>query len=119
LQRLIQPGTKLVVVNFPHNPTGATLSAADWQAVIARCREVGAWLFSDEMYKFTGAAAPSGAWRLFCERHSCNTDESNAQTSLQIHEYIFTPLSKRRSCGVLAANALYDGLGLVLDQGPR
>jgi hypothetical protein len=54
LQRLIQPGTKLVVVNFPHNPTGATLSPEAYQALIARCREVGAWLFSDEMYKFTG-----------------------------------------------------------------
>jgi aspartate/methionine/tyrosine aminotransferase len=54
LQRLIQPGTKLVVVNFPHNPTGAMLSPGDYQALIARCREVGAWLFSDEMYKFTG-----------------------------------------------------------------
>eukprot|EP00882_Tetradesmus_deserticola_P021195 GHRQ01022944.1.p1 GENE.GHRQ01022944.1~~GHRQ01022944.1.p1 ORF type:complete len:239 (+),score=86.28 GHRQ01022944.1:220-936(+) len=51
--RLIQPGTKLVVVNFPHNPTGATLSPDDWHALIARCREVGAWLFSDEMYRFT------------------------------------------------------------------
>eukprot|EP00878_Enallax_costatus_P039623 GHUV01045483.1.p1 GENE.GHUV01045483.1~~GHUV01045483.1.p1 ORF type:complete len:278 (+),score=70.51 GHUV01045483.1:92-925(+) len=49
---LIQPGTKLVVVNFPHNPTGATLSARDWEALIKRCQEVDAWLFSDEMYKF-------------------------------------------------------------------
>lgn len=50
---LIQPGTKLVVVNFPHNPTGATLSIGNWAALIRHCREVGAWLFSDEMYKFT------------------------------------------------------------------
>ncbi|KAF6250599.1 aminotransferase, classes I and II [Scenedesmus sp. NREL 46B-D3] len=58
-KRLIQPGTKLVVVNFPHNPTGATLSPDDWQALIARCRQVGAWLFSDEMYRYT-ELPPSG-----------------------------------------------------------
>lgn len=54
LQALITPDTKLVVVNFPHNPTGATLSAADYTSLIDHCRSVGAWLFSDEMYRFTG-----------------------------------------------------------------
>lgn len=50
---LIQPGVKLVVVNFPHNPTGAMLQQADWQQLVAACAAAGAWLFSDEMYRFT------------------------------------------------------------------
>jgi len=59
LQPLIQPGVKLVVVNFPHNPTGAMLQQADWQQLVAACAAAGAWLFSDEMYRFTGVHAMS------------------------------------------------------------
>jgi aspartate/methionine/tyrosine aminotransferase len=42
---------RLLVVNFPHNPTGATLSAADWARVVALAAREGAYLFSDEMYR--------------------------------------------------------------------
>eukprot|EP00775_Hariotina_reticulata_P003038 gene3038-3319_t len=58
-------GTKLLVVNFPHNPTGATISQEGWQQLIQLCKQAGVWLFSDEMYKFTEAGSnkplPSGA----------------------------------------------------------
>lgn len=47
-QALIRPGVKLVVVNFPHNPTGATLSRSDFAALIELCRAAGCHLFSDE-----------------------------------------------------------------------
>jgi aspartate/methionine/tyrosine aminotransferase len=54
LQPLIQPGVQLVVANFPHNPTGTMLAQQDWQQLVAACEAAGAWLFSDEMYKFSG-----------------------------------------------------------------
>jgi aspartate/methionine/tyrosine aminotransferase len=54
LQPLIQPGVQMVVVNFPHNPTGTTIQQQDWQQLVAACKAAGAWLFSDEMYRFTG-----------------------------------------------------------------
>lgn len=76
LQSLIQPGTKLVVVNFPHNPTGATLEPDDWAALMRRCREVGAWLFSDEMYRFTGKVPPPGR---LAEQISLPEQESTPQ----------------------------------------
>ncbi|KIZ07359.1 aminotransferase, classes I and II [Monoraphidium neglectum] len=41
---------RLVVVNWPHNPTGATLSRADQGRVVEACRAAGSYLFSDEMY---------------------------------------------------------------------
>ena len=47
----IAPGTKLVVVTNPHNPTGHVLSAASRQAIVDRTREVGAWLLADEVYQ--------------------------------------------------------------------
>ncbi|NLI46226.1 MAG: aminotransferase class I/II-fold pyridoxal phosphate-dependent enzyme [Acidobacteria bacterium] len=48
----LTPQTRLVIVNFPHNPTGYTPSAD----VIARLVELtgsrGLYVFSDEMYRF-------------------------------------------------------------------
>jgi aspartate/methionine/tyrosine aminotransferase len=40
------------VVNFPHNPTGATISQKDFSEIIDICRENNIYLFSDEMYRF-------------------------------------------------------------------
>ena len=40
-----------VIANFPHNPTGALLSHAQWQELIACCEKQGIYLFSDEMYR--------------------------------------------------------------------
>lgn len=42
---------RLVVVNFPHNPTGHLPSRRDLDAIVDMVRSRGAWLFSDEMYR--------------------------------------------------------------------
>ena len=49
--RLVTPLTKLVVVNFPHNPTGYLPSHDEWQTIIRIVERTGTWLFSDEMYR--------------------------------------------------------------------
>lgn len=50
LRGLITPRTRMVVVNFPHNPTGY-LPAADFQAsLLSLVEQHGLWLFCDEMY---------------------------------------------------------------------
>lgn len=51
LKDAIRPSTKVVVVNFPHNPTGFVMSAANQAELIALCRARGLWLFSDEVYR--------------------------------------------------------------------
>ncbi|MGH7606687.1 MAG: aminotransferase class I/II-fold pyridoxal phosphate-dependent enzyme [Gemmatimonadales bacterium] len=51
IRTAIAPGTKLVVVTNPHNPTGHILSAAGRAAILERVREVGAWLLADEVYQ--------------------------------------------------------------------
>jgi aspartate/methionine/tyrosine aminotransferase len=51
LERLVTPRTRLVVVNFPHNPTGYLPSQDEWRAIVQVVERVGAWLFSDEMYR--------------------------------------------------------------------
>ncbi len=47
----IRPGTRLVVVTNPNNPTGHVLATASRQAILQRVHEVGAWLLVDEVYQ--------------------------------------------------------------------
>lgn len=53
LRAAIKPNTKLIATNFPHNPTGALLSHDEWRQVVDIAREAGAWLFSDEVYRWS------------------------------------------------------------------
>ena len=43
--------TRLLVINFPHTPTGYTLSAGELDSLIRLARQHGLYLFSDEMYR--------------------------------------------------------------------
>ena len=60
--------TKAIVINTPHNPTGAVMSAADLDAIVAAAERVDAVIVSDEVYEhlsfvpFTPAASRPGAW---------------------------------------------------------
>jgi aspartate/methionine/tyrosine aminotransferase len=47
----ITPGTKLLIVNAPNNPTGWTLSTAEQQSIIEHCRVTGTWIIADEVYE--------------------------------------------------------------------
>jgi aspartate/methionine/tyrosine aminotransferase len=51
LRRLVRPTTRVIVVNFPHNPTGALPDRATFEAIVEIARDAGAWLFSDEVYR--------------------------------------------------------------------
>jgi aspartate/methionine/tyrosine aminotransferase len=53
LESLIQPDTKLIVFNFPHNPTGALISKAEFDRIIDLARERNIIVFSDEMYRYS------------------------------------------------------------------
>jgi aspartate/methionine/tyrosine aminotransferase len=51
LARLITPRTKMLVFNFPHNPTGYLPSRAEFDAILDVARRHGLYVFSDEMYR--------------------------------------------------------------------
>ena len=51
LRAALRPNTKLVLINFPHNPTGKVIDRATFDAVIQLCAERGIHLFSDEVYR--------------------------------------------------------------------
>jgi aspartate/methionine/tyrosine aminotransferase len=52
LERLVTPRTRLIVVNTPHNPTGAMLSEAELRRVYALAESVGAMVLCDEAYRW-------------------------------------------------------------------
>ena len=52
LENMIRDDTKMVVVNFPHNPTGYMSSHDGYTSLVDIVRRSGAYLFSDEMYRF-------------------------------------------------------------------
>lgn len=64
LEEKMRPNTKLVIVNFPHNPTGYVPSRADFQGFVDLIRQRGVYLFSDEMFRFLevdeGSTLPPG-----------------------------------------------------------
>jgi aspartate/methionine/tyrosine aminotransferase len=47
----IRPDTRVVSVNFPNNPTGKVIDAADFSRLARMCDERGIHLFSDEVYR--------------------------------------------------------------------
>ncbi|HEY5746479.1 MAG TPA: aminotransferase class I/II-fold pyridoxal phosphate-dependent enzyme [Chryseolinea sp.] len=51
LKGLISSKTKLIIVNFPHNPTGYLPSSGDWNEIINIARDRNLVLLSDEMYR--------------------------------------------------------------------
>lgn len=51
LERCIMSKTRLLVVNFPHNPTGYLPSRRDLEAIVGLARRYDLYLFSDEMYR--------------------------------------------------------------------
>ena len=53
LERLIRPDTRMLIINFPHNPSGYLPSRADFERVVELARRQNLILFSDEIYRFT------------------------------------------------------------------
>ena len=52
LRALATPGTRMIVINTPHNPTGAMLSEQELREIYALAEELDAWVLSDEAYRW-------------------------------------------------------------------
>ncbi len=50
LEALVRENTKLIIVNFPHNPTGFLPTRAEVDQIVAIAKKNNIVLFSDEMY---------------------------------------------------------------------
>ena len=59
--KAIKPNTKLVTINFPHNPTGTIRPLDRYQALIEVCRKHGIYILHDEIFNGLG---PTGTKHL-------------------------------------------------------
>ena len=50
----IKPNTRLVTINFPHNPTGAILPLDRYTALVELCRKHGIYILHDEIFNGLG-----------------------------------------------------------------
>jgi aspartate/methionine/tyrosine aminotransferase len=65
LRRLLERPARLVIINFPNNPTGATVDREFLEATSDLCREHGALLYADEVYRglaLSDAAGQPSSW---------------------------------------------------------
>jgi aspartate/methionine/tyrosine aminotransferase len=53
LRAMASPGTKLIAINNPNNPTGSLMDKAMLEAIAAIARECDAWVLCDEVYRGT------------------------------------------------------------------
>lgn len=51
LRSLVMPGTKMICINNPNNPTGALMSEELLNGIVDIARSVGAWILCDEVYR--------------------------------------------------------------------
>jgi arginine:pyruvate transaminase len=58
LEAAIVPGARVLLLNTPHNPSGAVLSRAEIEAIGEVCRRHDLWIVSDEVYEELAFAAP-------------------------------------------------------------
>ncbi len=50
LRAAVTPKTRAILLNFPHNPTGAMLTRSEIDGLAEICREHDIWVLSDEVY---------------------------------------------------------------------
>ncbi|AGS24390.1 aminotransferase [Rhizobium etli] len=60
LKRLAVPGTKLIVVNNPNNPTGSLMDRAYLEKIVEIARACDAWILCDEVYRGTDQEGHTG-----------------------------------------------------------
>jgi aspartate aminotransferase len=71
LESLLSPRTKLVILNYPQNPTGGALDRATVEAVAAILERSQAWVLADEIYsqlQYDGAFASVTAFGSLLDR---------------------------------------------------
>jgi aspartate/methionine/tyrosine aminotransferase len=59
VEAAMRPNTRVIVVNFPHNPTGSQLSIEQLNRLVSISERHGAHLFSDEVYRLLEHDGPT------------------------------------------------------------
>ena len=115
VRKLVDPATKLVLVNSPHNPTGAVLCEADMEALHDFCAERKVQFVSDEVYHpiYHGPAVRSAA-RLPHATVLGDFSKALCLSGLRIGWMIEPDPGRRRHC--LNARSYFTVSGTVLGE---
>ncbi len=67
----LTPGTRMLVLNSPNNPTGWTIQRAEQQALLEHCRRHGIWIIADDVYErlVYGDVASAPSFLTLTEEH--------------------------------------------------
>ena len=49
-ERAVTPGTRLLYLSNPNNPTGSVLSESSMRRIVERCEQTGTMILADEVY---------------------------------------------------------------------
>jgi aspartate/methionine/tyrosine aminotransferase len=52
VKQAFRPETKLIILNYPHNPTGTLLDKEVMEGIVELARKNGAYIFCDEVYRY-------------------------------------------------------------------
>jgi aspartate/methionine/tyrosine aminotransferase len=83
LESLLSSRTRLLVLNFPHNPTGCLPAPAEFEAILALAERHAVYVFSDEMYRLL-EYDPSRRLPSACDRYERATSLGGMSKSLAL-----------------------------------
>ena len=124
----IQPGTRLVVVTNPNNPTAHPLGEAATAEIVQAAERVGAWILSDEVYaggELSGEPTPSMWGRTERVLVSASLSKAYGLPGLRLGWLLAPPefreeLWARKDYTTIAPSPLSDRLGAAaLEPGAR
>ncbi|NPD69890.1 pyridoxal phosphate-dependent aminotransferase [Lichenicola cladoniae] len=69
IEAAIRPETRLILMNYPNSPTGASLDPQRLDALVNLCRRHGLWLINDEIYRQTEIVQPFGRAPMLADRY--------------------------------------------------
>ena len=124
----IQPGTRLVVVTNPNNPTAHPLGEAATAEIVQAAERVGAWILSDEVYaggELSGEPTPSMWGRTDRVLVSASLSKAYGLPGLRLGWLLAPPefreeLWARKDYTTIAPSPLSDRLGAAaLEPGAR
>jgi arginine:pyruvate transaminase len=115
----VSPKTKAIVINSPHNPTGASVDKRSWQGIAEICLRHNLWLVVDEVYSqlvFDGEHINPASFEGMADRTIIinSLSKSHAMTGWRLG-WIIGPEAFIEHAGNLALCMLYGSPTFVQD----
>ena len=119
LAAAVTPRTRAILLNSPHNPTGAVMTRHELEVVAQLCRRHDLWLISDEVYAslvFEGEHVVPAGLPGMAERTVtiCSLSKSHAMTGWRLG-WLIGPTDLARHVGLLALCMLYGSPAFIQD----